>query len=95
MSLLFGTGLTNKEAEDIRTGVSLSKPGSPFRYRLGGRDGVEMTAALDDPPDVVHLWSEPNPLDDKIEVITLMCRFFTILGSIRRHDEPVGRQPAP
>jgi hypothetical protein len=52
---------------------------SSFRYRLGGPDGVEMTAVLDD-----HVWIEPNSFDAMIEGITMMCRFFTIKGSIRR-----------
>jgi hypothetical protein len=84
VSVLLGAGLTDKDAQAIRTGVASAKPGSSFRYRLGGPDDVEMTAVLDDPPDVVHVWIEPNSFDAIIEGITMMCRFFTINGSIRR-----------
>jgi hypothetical protein len=93
VSLLFGTALSETEWEDIRRGVSLATGASPFRYRLGGPDGVEVNALVDNPPDVAHVWIDPNPLDNKIEAISMMCRYFTIQGAIRR-EEAAGRQPA-
>ena len=87
VSCLFGTALTDREREDIRRGVSTATGATPFRYHLGGRDGVGVSACLDDPNDVVHVWIDPSFLDIKIEVITMMCRFFRIEGAITRFEE--------
>jgi hypothetical protein len=88
VSFLFGTALTDREREDILRGVPSMTEAQQFRYQLGGPDGIEVTACLDDPPDVAHVWMDLNPLDSKIDVITMMCRSFTIKGSITRVEEP-------
>jgi hypothetical protein len=84
VSILFGTALTDGEWEAIRRGVLSSRTEGTFQYRLGGPDGVEVSAQLDDPPDVVHVSATPSSHDGEIETITLMCRLFTIQGSVRR-----------
>jgi hypothetical protein len=89
VSYLLGTALTDREREDIRRGVSIATGAKPFRYQLGGRDGVEVSACLDDPNDVAHVWIDPSPLDTKIEVITMMCRSFRIEGAITRFEEGI------
>ncbi len=89
VSVLLGAALSAKEWEDIRRGVSSATAGgNSFHFRLGERDAVEVVAQLDDPSDVVHVWIDPNPhpLDSKIDVITWMCRHFTIKGEIRRSE---------
>lgn len=87
VSYLCGTALTDREREDIRRGVAMATGATPFRYRLGGRDGVEVSAYLDDPNDIAHVWIDPSPLDAKIEVITMMCRCFRIEGAISRFEQ--------
>jgi len=86
VSVLFGTALTDAEWEAIRRGVLSSRTDGAFRYLLGGPDGIEVTAQLDDPPDLVLLGIPANSHDGKIETITLMCRLFTIQGRVRRHE---------
>lgn len=90
VSYLFGTALTDREREDIRRSVSMATGAKPFRFRLGGRDGVEVAACLDDPADIAYVWPDPSPLDSKIEVVTMMCScFFKIQGAISRFEEGV------
>jgi len=90
VSLLFGTALTPSEWEELHRGVSSAEGSAPFRFRLGGPDGLEVSACMDDPRDVVHVWVDPGPLDEKIGVITMMCRFFTIRGRVSRDVAPPG-----
>ena len=90
VSVLFGTALTDSEWEAIRRGVFSSRTDGAFQYRLGGPDGVEVSAQLDDPPDVVHVWTPPGSHDCEIKTITLMCRFFTIQGSVRASEPEPG-----
>ena len=86
VSVLFGTALTESEWADIQRGVLSSRTDGAFQYRLGGQDGVEVSAMLDDPPDVVHVSATPSSHDGQIEMITLMCRLFTIHGSVRMSE---------
>ena len=87
VSYLSGTALTDREREDIRRSVSSATGAEPYRFQLGGRDGVEVSACLDDPNDVAHVWIDPSPLDTKIEVITMMCGCFRIEGAITGFEE--------
>ena len=87
VSILFGTTLTDAAWADVHRGVASSRMGGAFSFRLGGPDGVDVSACLDDPPDVAHLHSAPSPLDDKIETVTMMCRLFNIRGFSRPSEE--------
>jgi hypothetical protein len=87
VSHLFGTALTDREREGIRCSVSMATGAKPFRFRLGASDSVEVSACLDQPNDVAHVWIDPSPLDTRIEVITMMCQSFRIEGAITRFEE--------
>ena len=95
VAVICGTALTDAAWEDVRRGVSLSTGRRPFSFRLGGRDGVEVSACLDDPPDIAHVHTAPSPLDDKIQTVTMMCRLFKIEGFARRSEGEGGGLKAP
>ena len=95
VSILCGTPLTDAEWAGVRRGVSLSRMGGAFSFRLGGRDGVEVSACLDDPPDIAHVHASPSPLDEKIETVTMMCRLFKIQGFARPSEDEGAVLKAP
>jgi hypothetical protein len=95
VSILCGTTLTDAEWADVRRGVSSSRMGGAFSFQLGGRNGVEVSACLDDPPDIAHVHTAPSALDDKIETVTMMCRLFKIQGFARPSDDAGGVLKAP
>jgi hypothetical protein len=91
VSVLFGGALAESEWKGIRRGIS-EATGAAFRFRLGGRDGVEVAAILDEPSDIAHVWLVANASQGTVEGITMMCKSFRIEGTIRPAED-IGSEP--
>jgi hypothetical protein len=95
VAVLLGTALREAEWTAIRRGVMSSRTDGAFQFRLGERDGVEVSAMVDDPPDVVHVSATPSSHDGEIQTITMMCRLFTIQGSVRLFEGDAAPERPP